>query len=314
MKPRHVALITMAVASFVAAPAWADTAGLQLNPLQYEDTLTTTAIKTGHIDVANPGDTSVAVVTHVKGFRQTDLEGHLAFFEDPKLTAGIQLGLSQFELGPHEAVRMVFNVDPTRLPRGGVYAAIFFQTTPIAGSSQQSYIVESANIGTLLMLNNGRPGQHVGGVTKLDAPWFQSGGELTGSLVYHNTDQSHEPVGFRPTLGAQAVPWSKPHTFATGLLLPGSSRQFSFRLPGSYFGPLPLTVIDHDSGRPTTRWIFAFTGYYRYLIPLLVVMLGLVIALRRQWAPTARWLKKHFRRRRRTMRRPMDGIGPKSHP
>lgn len=303
--------------SLLAAPAArADVAGLQLNPLKYEDTLTTTTVKTGFIDVANPSDAAVSIATRVQGFRQADLEGRLAFFDDADLSAGIQVSLDRFELGPREALRVMFNVDPTKLPRGGVYAAIFFQTLPPEQSSNHSYVSESAKIGTLLILNNGGPGQHLGEIKNLSLPFWQVGpGLRSGSITYRNTDRSHQAIGFNPVLTARIFPWGHPQNLTTGLVLPGSTRHFALERPGSYAGLIPVTVTDRDSGHSRTVWVLACTGVYRFILPIvLMALLAIVLALRGQ-KPKLRHLWSQFMkrfRRRPHAKRPMDGLSSKS--
>ena len=290
----------LALAWLMAAPAAsADVTGLQLNPLRIEDTLGTT-VKTGYIDVANPGDSTITVVTRVQGFRQNDLEGRLAFFDDADLAGGIKVSLEQFELGPREAVRVGFLVDPAKLPQGGVYASIFFQTIPPAQSSNTSYVSESAKVGTLLMLTNGLAGKHQGEISRLNVPLVQTGVGIGGQLTYRNTDRSRAPVGFNPALTTRVLPWGDPKAVATGLVLPGSSRQFEVVRPGAYFGLLPITVTDQDTGRSRTAWVLACTGWYQLAVPAVLITLVLLLVifahpLRRL---LARLLRRHSRRAR----------------
>lgn len=151
LAPALIAAALTVLALAGSAPARASAPGLQITPLQYEDTLGTT-VKNGFIDVANPTDTTIIVDASIRGFDQTGTAGNLRFFDDANLTAAIKLDLTSFELGPREAVRVLFSVNPAKLAKGGVYAAIFFQTRPQEGSSESSYVAQSANVGTLLLL------------------------------------------------------------------------------------------------------------------------------------------------------------------
>ena len=252
------------------APAHAEVPGLQINPLKYEDTLETANVKRGYIDVANPGDTTITLQSQVQAFRQQDDEGRLAFFDDPQISDGIKVDLPNFELGPREAVRVAFSVDPVKLPKGGVYAVIFFRTIPPAQSSNASYVAESANIGTLLLLQNGPAGAHVGEISKLTLPFLQLGHGLKGSVSYRNTDRSQTAAGFSPTLSARVFPWGQSHKVASGLILPGSERRFEFVRTGSYFGLLPVTLTDTDSGQHRTVWVLALTGWYQWILLILI--------------------------------------------
>jgi len=125
-----LASLLLLTALLPAIPAEADVPGLQVNPLQYEDTLTSGSVRLGYIEVSNPSDTTITLESRVQGFRQKDNAGRLSFFDDPQISDGIKVDLAKFDLGSHEAIRVAFSVDPTKLPKGGVYAVIFFRTLP----------------------------------------------------------------------------------------------------------------------------------------------------------------------------------------
>ncbi|HSX02382.1 MAG TPA: hypothetical protein VLI05_03650 [Candidatus Saccharimonadia bacterium] len=254
------------------APARAE-AGLQINPLKYEDRLAGSQIKAGHIDVANPGDAAVTIVTEVQGFRQVDLNGDLQFFRDDAFTAGIIPDQAQFELGPHESVRVPFSVNPAKLPRGGVYAAIFFRTVPTMAASSSSYIAESANVGTLLILNNGSGGSAGGRIAKADLPFWQLGAGLRGTITYQNTANPAGGVAVYPVLSSQVLPWDSRARLTGPFIMPGASRQFAFSRAGAYLGLLPVTLTDAATGRTVTRWVVACTGWWRLVLPLSLAVL-----------------------------------------
>lgn len=266
----------MALAAFQAQPANAD-AGLQLNPLKYEDSLTAGHIKSGYIDVANPSDTIVSIETSVQGFRQADLDGNLTFFNDPAITAGIKPGLTHFDLGPRESVRVTFTVDPTELPQGGVYASIFFRTVPPAATANATFINESANIGTLLLLQNGAVSAKVGQVTRLSLPFWQLGNGIGGTVEYQNSNRSNAASAFYPQLSTKVLPWGRATALTGPFIMPGSTRRFSVSRQGSYFGLLPLTVTDSTTDQATTVWVVAITGWYA--IGLIIVGLWLLFEI-----------------------------------
>jgi hypothetical protein len=263
----------LAAACLTPAGVSAEIPGLQVNPLQYEEKLTTDKVKLGYIDVANPSDTSISLQSQVQAFRQRGTEGQLEFFDDAQISDGITVDLPKFDLGPREAVRVAFSVDPAKLPKGGVYAVIFFRTIPPAQTSSASYVAESANIGTLLLFDNGG-GTHAGEIASLHLPFWQFGRGLSGRLAYRNADRSQQAVGFRPALTARVFLRDQSPKISTGLVLPSSTRDFSFERRGAYFGLLPVTVTDTDSGKHVTRWVFACTGWCQWL--LLILLLGLL--------------------------------------
>lgn len=277
-------------------------AGLQLLPLKYEEVLTNNRVKTGHIDVSNPSDTNATIQTSVRGFRQADLAGNLEFYTDDNLTAGIRPGLDQFELGSRESIRVTFTVNPTKLPQGGVYAAIFFRTVPPTPAANTSYIAEAANVGTLLMLKNGGDGVHVGQIKAFDLPFWQPGPGLKGRMQYHNANRDIGGVAFYPKLESRVLPWVKPAKLTGPFVMPGSTRQFEFVRGGSYIGLLPVTVTDIASGKHVTRWVLACTGNYQLLVVLLAILLAVwLLGWWRGWAVLAR-------RPQTVSSRPMDGL------
>jgi hypothetical protein len=274
-----LAVCSVATSLLVAAPASAAAPGLQVNPLEYRNTITGTDVRNGFVDVSNPTDTTLNIVASVQGFRQADLAGDLAFFQDAQVQQGIVLGLSQFELGPRDAIRDTFSVDPTKLPKGGVYAVIFFRTVPPTQSSSSSFVTESANIGTLLLLQNGS-GKAVGSITKLSLPFWQFGSGLDGTGQYKNTDNSAAPIAFSPKLTSHILPWGRGASFTGPLVLPGSTRTFTLARPGSYFGLLPVSLTDQTNGQTVTRWVVACTGIYAFILMFLVILLGLIVGYR----------------------------------
>lgn len=258
------------VLSLAPSAALAD-ASLQLNPLKYEENLPDATVRQGFVEVSNPSDTSVTVTTSVQGFKQADLDGNLTFFDDAQLTSGIIPNLSSFILGPREAIRVTFSVNPSKLPKGGVYAVLFFRTQPEAASSNVSYLLESANVGTLLLLQNGPAGKVSGEISKLSFPLWQFGNGIKGAITYHNSDRNTGGSAVTPRLSVKIPFFGKGHPSASALVLPQSARNIPIALTGSYLGILPVQVSAEGSPH-RTAWIIACTGWYSYL--LLVLMVG----------------------------------------
>ncbi len=261
-----------------AVPAHAE-ASLQVSPQRYEEVISGTAVRNGFVDVSNPSDTSVQLQSEVQGFRQANLAGDLEFFDDATLSAAIGVDLPTFVLGPRESIRVAFRVDPSLLPKGGVYAAIFFRTVPPPQSSATSYIAESAKVGTLLLLENGT-GEHVGAITKFSLPLFQFGDGLRGTARYRNTDRNTTAAAFAPDLSTKVLFWGRNVALTGPYVLPQSEREFEVRRTGSYIGILPLSLRDSATGQVVTRWAIVCTGWYALGI-LILVMFGAILAVRR---------------------------------
>jgi len=190
MMRRCLASAVLLAVSLIPAATRADVPSLQVAPLQYTGNLIPGRVESGYVDVSNPTDTTIQVTSDVQGFRQTGTNGDLQFFSNPDLNAGIQVGLTSFTLGPRDALRDVFSINPSKLPQGGVYAAIFFRTQAQNQASNSSFVTESANVGTLLILTNGGAGSHRGAITGLKLPFWQFGPGLRGGTVtFQNTDR-----------------------------------------------------------------------------------------------------------------------------
>ncbi len=150
------------------------------------------------------------------------------------------------------------------------------------------------------MLTNGAAGKHLGEVSGLALPWLQTGAGIRGHITYRNTDRSRAPVGFNPVLTSRVLPWGEPKALASGLVLPGSSRQFQIARPGAYFGVLPVIVTDQDSGASRTAWVLACTGWYQLAVPavLMTALLLTIIFAHPLRRLLARLLRRHSRRAR----------------
>jgi hypothetical protein len=305
-------LLLLALAPTIAL---ADVPSLQVNPLKYQSTMLGSDVRNGYVDVSNPTDATVHVEATVQGFRQNDLAGDLSFFGNLAIQQAITLGLTDFQLGPQEAVRVTFSVDPTKLPQGGTYAAIFFRTIPPQQSSNTSYVAESANVGTLLLLQNGPLGAQIGRVTNFNLPFFQFGNGLVGTAEYKNTNNSTAPVAFVPKLIERVFPWGHSYKLTGPYVLPGSTRIFQTIRPGSYVGLVPVSMIDGVSGIATTRWVIACTGVYAFSLIFLLSLVIVIAASRvlRNLPIIPKPLLNLFSKKRKSMStKIVDGLSPKS--
>jgi hypothetical protein len=264
-------LVLQAAVTVLAPPVHADAPALQVAPLEYIDTMGA-KVKTGYIDVSNPTDAAFNVRSQVRGFRQHGTDGDLEFFDDAALADAVTVGLPSFELGSREAIRIAFTIDPGRLPRGAVYGVIFFHTVPVEQSSASSFVTQSAAVGTLLELNNGAA-ERPGSIAAFKLPFWQFGSGLTaGTITYQNAGRAADDMGIRPKLSLRVTPWGRPLSVPTGLVLPGSTRQFKIGRPGAYLGLLPITVSEAGTKHHRTAWVLACTGWWRVAFPLLVLI------------------------------------------
>jgi hypothetical protein len=309
---RLLTFLTLA-ATLLPSMALATSPSLQVHPLKYQSTMLGSDVENGYVDVSNPSDAPVNVQSQVQAFKQTDLAGDLSFYNDQTIAGAITLSITQFQIGPQQAIRVPFSVDPRKLPKGGVYAVIFFRTVPPAESATTSFVTESADVGTLLLLQNGASDQHIGRVTQFNLPVFQLGSGITGSAHYKNTNTTHAPVAFSPQLSVKIQPLGKATTFVGPYVLPLSTRSFQVDRPGSYFGLLPVSIIDHSTGLVTTKWVIACTGIYAFLLLYLLAILIVwsVARLARRLPIVPDRVKDWFRTEPEITRPSFDGLGPK---
>lgn len=268
-------------------PVWASAPALKVSPLKYQEIIPADTPKLGFIDVSNPSDVTIRVVSEVQAFRQLNLEGDLEYFPDQRLADGIKLASTDFELGSREAARIGFTIDPLKLGKGGAFGAVFFRTVPPASQAGDgSTITTSVRVGTLLVLNVGNEIKAEGKMRKLSLPWLQIGPGLAGTLEYANTASLAGAVAFNPALDIKAGPWGRASRVEGPLVLPGNTRRMEFAKPGSYLGILPVSITDNVTGQKHRAWVLAVTGYWPR-----VLVIGLFMAMGLGW--------RYWRRKRR---------------
>lgn len=247
-----------------------DQPALQIQPLQHVDQLAKGERKRGFVDITNVQAQAIDVELSVQGFRQTDNSGTLVFFDDERLSRGIQLDLYDARIPAHKTLRLYFVADSTRLPSGDVFAAIFARITGQAGKGSDT----SVRLGSLLMLTNGSPGAREAKVSALTLPWFQAGSGIEGQVSITNTAASQTASGFFPEVAVQVWPF-RPTTLHSPLVYAGNTRTVSFRMPGDYIGV--YHVAASYQGHGVSRWVVAITGYWRWVAPIIVTILGGIV-------------------------------------
>ena len=277
--------LAFAGALFVmSAPAHAS--GLKLAPLEYRTTLKSGEKQRGFVDVSNPGKETVRISVSTQAFRQTDDNGSLEFFDDEHVSAGILLDLDEFDLGPHEAVRMYFVLDGTRLPPGDVYGAIFFTTAP--ARYRESGVGQSIRLGTLLSITNGSPGSRKAAITKLNVPFLQLGDDIRGDYHIKNTGDPRTSTGFYPKVKLSARLFGEERQDRGKLVFANRTRQNDFELKAPPFGLYRVTAAYGTSKQ--SAWVFVAHPFALIALAVVVVLGGLALSLRRR--------KKHSSSRR----------------
>lgn len=286
-------LLAILVAQPVHGATKPDLFGLKLAPLEVRTELKKGQKKKGYVEVSNPSNKTVQVVSSVRGFKQIDDSGTLRFYQDEQIEAGIRVDLTEFELPPWSAARVYYLLDGTKLPTGNVFAAIFFSTSQQRDSVLS--IQPSVRVGTLLSIVNGTPSSHQATITKLEVSLFQFGG-IKGTYSIKNTGKENS-TGFYPivTLGLQ--PFSQSEEVSSRLIFPGIERDNNFSVTPKYPGIYRLQVKYQDSEQST--WVFVITN--ELIIGFVVLILVLLVTIRLI-------VTRRSRRPRKYARRPQKGI------
>lgn len=274
--------ITLAVLLAVFFGGSVAAESLSLSPLEYKATLQKGEKKKGHIDLVNPEPQTITVRLDVRGFKQADDDGGLDFFEDTKLQQGIILDLDEVELGPNEGARIYFLLDGDKLPAGDVFAAIMARGI---GNGPSIGATPAVEVGTLMMLTNGAALDHHATIDSLHVPWWQTDQGLVAEMVVKNSDDPNgDALAFVPRISIETWPYGR-KTVDGPLIFAGRSRTVQYRQPGNYFGPIKVTAAINGYSKST--WLFAVTGYWRLMAPLMVVVIifaavGIRYAVRRR--------------------------------
>lgn len=250
---------------------------LKIAPQKYEASLAEGETKKGFVDISNPQDVTIDLSLDVRAFRQISDDGSLEFFDSEQMTDGIKLDYDQITLGPREAMRVYFLLDGNKLPTGDVFAAIFASTEPDPGAGSQ----QSVSVGTLIIATNGTPSAHTADVSSIKASWLQLGDSLSATITLKNPQDEDAYTGFFPEVTIDAWPYGQ--TTARGpLLFAGRSRDIDYRQQGNYFGPILIRAGAGGAGKSMV--IFAMTGYWVWLAPLLtmIIVVGLAYVARRR--------------------------------
>jgi len=265
--------------AFVPGPALAALPELRITPLRYDAHLDLGHTKTGFIDASNPTGSTLHVKFEVQAFRQANDQGELEYYDDERLAAAVTPAVPEFDLGPRQAIRTKFTIDPNKLGPGGAYGVIFLRTTTPAVSPGQ--INTSARVGSLLILRVGPGGTQAGRLRGLAAPGLVYGGDtLRANFSYANTGSGSETLAFAPALSAAAGWNGAKHRLLGPFVFPGRARRQSVSLPvANWLGPIPITITDQTGRSPAaTVWVFAVTGYWTWVLPLLLTaLIGLTV-------------------------------------
>ncbi len=254
--------------------SWAPTSsalGLKVAPLEYKTTLKENEQKTGVIDVSNPTGQTVHVKTSVQAFKQIDNNGGLQFYDDERTAIGIRSDLSEFDLGPREALRMSFTIDGKLLPEGDVYAAIFF-TTDLA--KPRNGVGQLVRVGTILSIVNKTPGSRSAAITDVSMPFLQFTDTVSGAYKVRNTGAASG--GFYPTVTLSDWPTGKKKDVESSLVFGGRERQNDFRLPTGFgFHYVKVGYKGSEKG----QWVVTIAPWMLIALVMVLLIIGIELLL-----------------------------------
>lgn len=305
---KRLALAIMTLAAILAPQGVHAAASLKIAPLEYRGQLQVDKPQTGYVEVSNPGDATVTVEGEVQAFRQIGKDGGLQFYDDKDLEKAVVLEVKNFQLGPREAARIRFFISPNYVGRAGLYGAVLFHIAPPADAFKGATIGTTVRVGTLLIMNIGDGVQHAA-MPHFDVSPIQLGDALSGTLEYANLGDDRKSIAFNPKFFIKGGLIGKTQSLNGPLVMPGSSRLIEIKRKGSYIGFVPLEVKDMSStsAPKKTVWVFAITGYWRWLLPLIIFILFSIHRYRTHrriplfWRimPAIRFIKKRLPKPRR---------------
>lgn len=274
---RAFVAVVVAIAGGVvwATPSYA--MSLRIQPASVTSSLSSNERKKGFVDIVNPTGNPVIVSLSVQAFRQVDSAGMLEFYDDSAVTKGLLLDYDKVELLGHEALRLYYVADGTKLPKHDVLAAIFATVSPKSEQSASAAV----RVGTIVVLQRDSVKRQLQ-IQDLEAPMIQLGDGIEARFALKNTAA---PINaFYPDISVTTWPYGDENV--TGpLVAAGNQRQIEYIKKGSYVGPLKLTIRSHGASK--TLWVVAATGYWRWVLPAILFVGAVVLYIFRRHKRTA---------------------------
>ncbi len=244
--------------------------GFKVMPLKYSVTIKAGESKKGFVDFANTDSLATTVQFSVQSFRQINDNGDLEFYDNQAVSAGVKLDYSEVEIGPRENLHLAFVVDGTKLPKGDSFAAIFATVKP----TTEGAATQTVRVGTLLFIENDTPSPRNATISSLSAPLLQIGEGITARFTVTNPG-TRAVTGYSPEIAVAMRPYSS--KIVTGpFVMAGRTRETTYVQKGDYLGPVVVKVTTNTSTK--TQLIFAITGFWRWLFPLLIFVFIVAIA------------------------------------
>jgi hypothetical protein len=275
--------------------------GLKIAPTRYEETVAAGKPKDGTIDVFNVSKQPLTVQADVENIRMVGENGELEFYtgDNPyRLHNFVKLDTAPFTLGVGEARRVKFRLEvPAGVFPGGYFGSILFRIVPPPGGPDATTILQSGEVGTLLILTVEGDTARTGRIEQLAVTRNDVADRRRFKITYRNTgSETTRPLGlaYRPS-GTLVIKNMLGITVARRqvngeLVLPGAARNFDVNLSkaiwfGRYTAELQLAP---GSGQPAERrriayWSFSPLGLLLAGLFAGTVLAALLIRRRRGW-------------------------------
>lgn len=259
---------------------------IRITPLQYQAELKKGERKKGSVDISNPTTETVALKLYVNGFSQVDSKGNLTFFDDEQIKKGLLLDYDSVTLEPRQTLRLFFIADGTKLPPGDVFGVIFAETIPADNPGTSTAV----RVGTLVMLTNGTPGPRTAEISDVAIPFFQTGDVFSGEVSVKNPAEKGSATGFFPEMTVEIAPWGGRSEFKGPLIFASHTRTFSFEKSSNQFGIYTVKIRANNAEKTVS--VFLMTGWWRILVPVILVCLVSMVVVGIKFRPWRRLLKR----------------------
>lgn len=276
--------------------------GLKIAPTRYEERVAPGKAKDGVIDIFNVSKHPLTVQADVENIRMVGENGDLEFYtgDNPyRLHTFVQIDKSPFTLDVGEARRVKFRLDvPAGVFPGGYFGSILFRIVPPAGNLNETTVLQSGEVGTLLILDVEGDSARIGKIEQFSLTQNTVGDQKAFKVAYRNTgSESERPLGvaYRPAgtlviknmLGITAAK----REVKGELILPGSTRAFETKVQKPFwFGRYTAEVqLSPGTGQSQDKRRTAFWSFS----PVALGLVGLVIVLGLGWLLLKRLRHRH---------------------
>ncbi len=255
--------------------------GLTLSPLRSELEIAPGTSLDGQIMVANSTDKLMAISFGAEEFSVINQQYDYAFAEDSDMTKWISFSPAQTDLMAGQNKLISFRVGvPLSAEPGGRYLSLFASTDV---KTSDSGINSRQRVASLLYITVVGSVTRNGSLLSLTSPWA-AGGESAWSMVLRNTGTTHFRSRYSAIIKNILDDSEAANVSGDTLILPGTVRSISDKLPLPQFPGIYKVVYTIGLGdKPSvveTRWLIYMPLWA--IIIALVAIIFIILALFRK--------------------------------